>query len=92
MDDILKRLGTVEGYVSDLRVDLRSVSASVPHLATKEDLGELNAELSAVTAILPHLATKEDLSRLEAGLIKWIIATVISGMALAFVIARYVAP
>jgi hypothetical protein len=69
MDDILKRLGSVEASVS-----------------------EMKAQLSAVTAILPHLATKEDVSRLEAGLIKWIIATVISGMALAFVIARYVAP
>ena len=51
-------------------VDLVTLQALLPHLATKADLADLRADmerdLAAVQALLPHLATKADLADLRA--------------------------
>ena len=54
MDDILRRLGNVETDVSELRAEVRVISATIPHLATA-------AAVSEILAVIPHLATKADL-------------------------------
>jgi hypothetical protein len=82
MDDVLKRLGAVESSVSELRVQVSGVAATIPYLATSADLkagiGSLRAEISAM----------------ETRIIKWIIATVLTSVGLAtglaFSIARLV--
>jgi len=54
VDDILRRLGNVETDVSELRAEVRVISATIPHLATA-------AAVSEILAVIPHLATKADL-------------------------------
>jgi hypothetical protein len=38
MDDILKRLGALEGAVSDIRTRLGELAGAAPHVATKADV------------------------------------------------------
>ena len=101
MDDISRRLGNVETDVSELRAEVRAISATVPHLATA-------AAVSEILAVIPHLATKADLkseigevktavanietklASMEAAIIKWIIATTLTTAGLAFTIAKFV--
>lgn len=45
MDDILKRLGNVEGHVSELRSQVSGLLTVVPHLATKADVANLEATI-----------------------------------------------
>jgi hypothetical protein len=66
VDDILKRLGAVESSVSEARADVGVIKATLPHLATKEDIRRVEADVGAVKAVLPHLATREDLKQVEA--------------------------
>ena len=78
VEDILKRLGNVETYVSELRVQVSAILAVIPHLATKAD----------VTAAVGQL--KADMAGMETAIIKWIIATTLASAALAFTIAKFV--
>ena len=100
-DDILRRLGNVETDVSELRAEVHSISATIPHLATAASVSDLRSEVAAISAVIPHLATKADLkaeigkvetqvASLEAAIIKWIIATVLTTAGLAFSIAKFV--
>jgi hypothetical protein len=45
MEDISKRLHTVEDQISDIRVQVHGFSAQLPHLATRADLSSLEASL-----------------------------------------------
>ena len=96
MDETQKRLTAVETTQAETKIILQG-------LATKTELsefrGEVRTRLSAVETLLPHLATKADLNRVEgalataianlhASMIKWVVGTGISGMALAVGIAR----
>jgi hypothetical protein len=97
MDDVLKRLGAVESSLSDLRVQVGGIAAKIPHLATNDGINE-------VRAVIPHLATKADvlllkadvvllkadLYAMETKIIKWMIATVLTAVGLAFTIAKLV--
>ena len=97
MDDILKRLGNVETHVSELRSQVSSIAATIPHLATAASVSELRAEVASILAVIPHLATKADviatkadLASMEAAIIKWIVATTLASAGLAFTIAKLV--
>jgi hypothetical protein len=68
MDDVLKRLGAVETAVSETKVQVGAIAATLPHLATKDDVravrvevAEVRTEVRAIAAVIPHLATKADL-------------------------------
>ena len=74
VDDILKRLGSVETLVSELRSQVAAILGVIPHLATKADIAVLKADVAAV----------------ETAIIKWIIATMLTSAALAFAIAKFV--
>ena len=74
MEDIFKRLGNVETYVSELKAQVSAILAIIPHLATKTDVADLKADMAAM----------------ETAIIKWIIATVLASAALAFTIAKFV--
>jgi hypothetical protein len=81
MDDILKRLGAVETAVSETKVQVGAIAATLPHLATKDDVtavrveisdvrvevAEVGTQVAGIAAVMPHLATKADLAavRLE---------------------------
>ena len=90
VDDMLKRLGAVELGITDLRTQVGVIAAVIPNLATKSDLAELNSQVRAIDAVIPHLATKSDLGALETRLIKWMVATWITSVGLAFSIAKFV--
>ena len=45
MEDILKRLGNVETYVSELRSQVSAILAIIPHLATKADVAAVEAAI-----------------------------------------------
>jgi len=61
MDGVLNPLGAVEATVSEIRTQVGSISATLPHLATKADLNPVTTEVGAIAAVIPHLATKADL-------------------------------
>lgn len=68
MDEVLKRLGAVETAVSETKVQISAIAATLPHLATKDDVravsvdvAEVRTEVRAIAAVIPHLATKADL-------------------------------
>lgn len=74
MDDILKRLASVESSVADIRAHVSGLAAAAQHFATKADVQSIKA----------------DVNGLEASIIKWIIGTVLTSAALAFAIAKFV--
>ena len=78
VEDILKRLGSVETQVG-------AILAIIPHLATKADVGEVRTDLATAVGQI-----KADMSAMETAIIKWIIATVLASAALAFTIAKFV--
>jgi hypothetical protein len=45
MDDVLKRLSSVENSVSDIRAQVSGLVASASHFATKSDLSKLESSL-----------------------------------------------
>ena len=81
MEDILKRLGSVETHVSELRSQVSAILAIIPHLATKADVADVRTEVGQV---------KADVAAVETAIIKWIVATVLASAALAFTIAKFV--
>lgn len=83
MDDVLRRLGNVEKDVGDIRVKVSAIEATLPHLATKTDMAKLEAAINTVDGKIASSALR---------LIQWMIGTMIALTALAFAIARYVAP
>lgn len=104
VEDVLRRLGSLEKDVSVIKTEVGAITAQLPHLATKADLALLRADVSAVTALLPHLATKADfasvkadvasvraeISDVKASMIQWMVSTMIAVAALAFTIAKFV--
>jgi hypothetical protein len=74
MDDVLRRLGVVEGLVAQTREDVSAMKATLPHLATKADVKELKADISAM----------------EARSIRWFVGTSIAVASVAFAAAKFV--
>ena len=74
MDDILTRVGNLEATLTDVRSDVASLKATVQHLATKAEVGELKALISSV----------------EASVIRWVVGTAIGTAAVAFAAAKLV--
>jgi len=74
MDDILKRLGILERDVSDLKVQVGSIAAQIPHLATKAGVGELKAAISEA----------------KTSIVQWVVGTTIAAAGIAFTIAKFV--
>jgi hypothetical protein len=79
MDDVLRRLGSLERDVSTIKADVTGITGLLPYLATKADV-----------APLPYMATKADVSDVKTSIIQWIVATMIAAAALAFTIAKFV--
>jgi hypothetical protein len=103
VEDILKRLGNVETDVSELKSKASAILATIPHLATKADVGdvrsavaELRAEISSEfgsvrTAMSTGFgALRTEMAARETAFIKWMIATVLTVAGLAFAIAKFV--
>jgi len=63
MDDVLKRLGAVESSVSELRIQVGGIAAT---MATNDGVNKLQVQVSGTAATIPYLATKDDLKELQA--------------------------
>src|ERR1700730_15966027 len=68
MDDILRRLGTVESAVVEVREQVIGIAATIPSLATKSDVdavrievSELRGEVRVDPATMTHLAKNDEL-------------------------------
>lgn len=97
MDDVLRRLGSLENDVSAIKTDVAGIVSLLPHMATKADVMAIKAEVAGIVTVLPHLATKADVMATKAdvsdaktSIIQWIVGTMIAVAALAFTIAKFV--
>ena len=79
MDDVLRRLGSLEKDVSVIKREVEGISAQLPHMATKADVAQL-----------PYMATKADVSDAKTSIVQWIVGTIIAVAALVFTIAKFV--
>lgn len=79
MEDVLRRLGSVESAVSEIKAQVASIVSVMPLLATKADVSALKADINAV---------RSEVHAREASLLKWLIGTCIASTALACTIAR----
>jgi hypothetical protein len=81
MDDFSRRMDRVETDVMDMKPQVASVLALIPHLATKTELANVKAELKTdiavirgelaeVRAVIPHLATSADVEGVVTNLAK----------------------
>lgn len=90
MEDVLRRLGSLEADVSTIKTELGAVVVQLPRLATKADVAQLAAQL-------PHMATKADIAQTKAdisdaktSIIQWMVGTMTAVAAVAFTIAKFV--
>jgi len=83
--DILRRLGTVETSVSELKSQVSGILAILPHLATKADVADVGTEVAQLKGEMWAA-----ISGLETRIIKWIVATLLTSTGLAFTIAKFV--
>ena len=85
MEDILKRLGTVETNVSELKSQVSGILAILAHLATKADVADVRTDVAQLKGEMWAA-----ISGLETRIIKWIVATLLTSTGLAFTIAKFV--
>jgi len=106
VEDILKRLGSVEAGVSELKSQVSGILAVLPHLATKADVADVRTEVAGVRIEVGGVRTEvaevrgevaelkgemgAAISGLEARIIKWIVGTLLTSTGLAFTIAKFV--
>jgi hypothetical protein len=74
VDDVTKRLGVLERDMSDLKVQVGSIAAQLPHLATKAEIGDLRAAISEA----------------KTSIVQWVVGTTIAAAGIAFAIAKLV--
>ena len=58
MEDILRRLGSVETCVVDLKTQVASIAANMPHLATAKSVSDLRTEMSDLRTEMSDLRTE----------------------------------
>ena len=74
VNEVLRRLGAIESCVSDIRMQVSTMTAVMPCRDTRADT----------------LAARSDLRSMETRIIKWIVASAAVNSTTAFVIARFV--
>ena len=45
MDDVLKRLGSLEKDVSEIKIHVAGIAAQLPHMATKADVSDVKTAI-----------------------------------------------
>jgi hypothetical protein len=88
MEDVLRRLGNVENNVSELRAQVSAIGAVIPHLATKADVADVRTAVADVRSAVGEV--RADVAMIQVALIKWIVGTVLTSVALTFTIAKFV--
>lgn len=102
MEDVLRRLGSLEKDVSVIKADVAGILtrlpdlatkadvAPIPYLATKADVMAIRADVMAIRAEIPHMATKADVSDAKTPIVQWIVGTIIAVAALTFTIVKFI--
>ena len=95
MEDVLRRLGSLEKDVSVIKADVAGIVMRLPGMATKEDVAPIpylatKADVMAIRAELPYMATKADVSDAKTSIVQWMVGTIIAVAALTFTIAKVV--
>jgi len=99
VEDTLRRLGTVETSVSELKSQVSGILAILPHLATKADVADVRTDVADVRTDVANVKADvaqlrgemgAGISGLETRIIKWIVATLLTSTGLAFTIAKFV--
>lgn len=91
MEDVLRRLGSLEKDVSVIKADVAGIVTRLPGMATKEDVAPIPyLATKADVAPIPYLATKADVSDAKTSIVQWIVGTIIAVAALTFTIAKIV--
>ena len=96
MDEVVKRLGVLERDVSDLKVQVGSIAAQLPHLATKAEISDLKATTSAQIGDLKAATSaqigdlKAAISEAKTSVVQWVVGTTIAAAGIAFAIAKLV--
>ena len=90
MDDILKRLGTVESSVFSIAGDVREIKGVLQSLATKSEVEKVRVEVQAVRTDLGTEIQKvrTEIAMYASSVIKWLVGTMIASTTLAFAAAR----
>ena len=85
-----ERLSRLEGVYEHLatKADVAEVKAEVTEV--KGDVAGLKTDVAGLKTDVAHLATKADMALQETRLIKWMIGTVVTGMAAAAAVAMAV--
>ncbi len=83
MEDLSRRLTNLEHQVGEIRTDVATIKATMPSLATKEQVAILpqlatKDSVAEIKAILPHIAYKSDLEKMHSSLLKWMFGAAIS--------------
>lgn len=81
MEDVLRRLGSLEQDVSVIKIEVAGITTLLPHLATKADVALVKADVALL---------KADISDAKTSIIQWMVGTMIAVAALAFTIAKFV--
>jgi hypothetical protein len=66
MEDILKRLGSLESSVGEIKALVSGIAGATQHFATKADVKSVEARVCGIEAAMQHCATKADVTSLEA--------------------------
>ena len=92
MDDLAARVGRLESIASDTRADVALIKATLPHLATKAELGEMKAEMKADIGRVEARIERVDgnIARMEAAVIRWAVGATLAGIGVAFTAARLI--
>lgn len=73
MEDVLRRLGSLEKDVSVIKAEVAGIATRLPGMATKEDVAGIATRLPGMAtkedvAPIPYLATKADVMAIRAEL------------------------
>lgn len=91
MEDVLRRLGSLEKDVSVIKADVAGIVTRLPDMATKADVAPIPyLATKADVAPIPYLATKADVSDAKTSIVQWIVGTIIAVAALTFTIAKLI--
>jgi hypothetical protein len=95
MEDVLRRLGSLEKDVSVIKADAAGIVMRLPDMASKADVAPIpylatKADVMAIRAELPYMATKADVSDAKTSIVQWIVGTIIAVAALTFTIAKFI--
>jgi hypothetical protein len=73
--------GRMNDPIADLTAEVAAIKATLPHLATKQDFGELKASIERVDG---------NIARMEASMVRWAVGLTIACGGLAFTAAKLI--